>query len=154
MAITYRQYAEMLAKQAEINEANAEAAEKADEAFFAFCDGRQWTEQDRDSFFTGQKIGSTLRIRLPSDFVSTAGPALEPLSTEDADWDDSNVIFDHGALTRLDISTGKRVEVTQEWIDEAVAEIVRLNVELGGKAPEAIASVDRIWEAVRAAAVV
>lgn len=33
-------------------------------------------------------------------------------------------------ITRFDPSTNTRVPVTQEWVDEAVAEIVRLNQEL------------------------
>lgn len=37
-------------------------------------------------------------------------------------------------LTRFDPSTKTRVPVTQEWVDEAVAEIVRLNVEIEGRA--------------------
>lgn len=72
-------------------------------------------------------------------------------------------------LTRFDPSTNTRVPVTQEWVDEAVAEIVRLNVEIGAfasepKLPEyslsnpvpadVVAKVDHIWEAVRAASAV
>jgi hypothetical protein len=68
----------------------------------------------------------------------------------------------HG-LTRFDPSTKTRVPVTQEWVDEAVAEIVRLNVEIDGKRRDismatpnsvtiaALEEADRIWEAVRAA---
>jgi hypothetical protein len=71
----------------------------------------------------------------------------------------------HG-LTRFDPSTKTRVPVTQEWVDEAVAEIVRLNVEIDGKRRDistatpnsvtiaALEEADRIWEAVRAASAV
>jgi hypothetical protein len=58
-------------------------------------------------------------------------------------------------LTRFDPSTKTRVPVTQEWVDEAVAEIVRLNIELGAKAEPMpgtdMLKVDRIWDAVVAA---
>lgn len=61
-------------------------------------------------------------------------------------------------LTRFDPSTKTRVPVTQEWIDEAVAEIVRLNIELsampGTDPGVTLPEVDRIWEAVRAASAV
>jgi hypothetical protein len=64
----------------------------------------------------------------------------------------------HASLTRFDPSTKTRVPVTQEWVDEAVAEIVRLNIELGAKAEPMpgtdMLKVDRIWEAVRAASAV
>jgi hypothetical protein len=66
-------------------------------------------------------------------------------------------------LTRFDPSTKTRVPVTQEWVDEAVAEIVRLNVEISVKddvvkaVTDALppfdvkAESDRIWDAVVAA---
>lgn len=61
-------------------------------------------------------------------------------------------------LTRFDPSTKTRVPVTQEWVDEAVAEIVRLNIELsampGSDPGVALQEVDHIWEAVRAASAV
>lgn len=87
-------------------------------------------------------------------------------------------------LTRFDPSTKTRVPVTQEWVDEAVAEIVRLNQELTPMVGEYRADyslpeqhqidalnaecrtfladhglvppseADRIWEAVRAASAV
>lgn len=63
-----------------------------------------------------------------------------------------------GCLTRFDPSTNTRVPVTQEWVDEAVAEIVRLNIELSTKAEPMpgtdMLKVDHIWEAVRAASAV
>lgn len=58
-------------------------------------------------------------------------------------------------LTRLDISSGQRVPVTHEWIDEAVAEIVRLNIEIEQKRTASLASdhehteaSNRIWRAL------
>lgn len=61
-------------------------------------------------------------------------------------------------LTRFDPSTKTRVPVTQEWVDEAVAEIVRLNIELSAtpltEVAIPMAETDRIWEAVRAASAV
>jgi len=75
-------------------------------------------------------------------------------------------------LTRFDPSTKTRVPVTQEWVDEAVAEIVRLNQEIECRVASRIcvsawgsshlledmaagaSKVDHIWEAVRAASAV
>lgn len=61
-------------------------------------------------------------------------------------------------LTRFDPSSNTRVPVTQEWVDEAVAEIMRLNIELSANADPMpgidMLKVERIWEAVRAASAV
>jgi hypothetical protein len=138
-SLTLKDYYAMLAKQAGINEAQAKEEEERHRSFLS---GTQWNSLKE------AKAGSTLRIRLPADYITS---------------DD--------LLTRLDISTNTRVPVTQEWVDEAVAEIVRLNIEveartkvLGQKmfelgalkhagllVEERAPEVDRIWDAVVAA---
>lgn len=130
--LTLQDYAEILAKQAEINEAH----EREEEAKFAFFCGEQW-DAKIDPFVRGKSLQSH-------------GSTLVPIG-----------------LTRFDPSTKTRVPVTQEWVDEVVAEIVRLNVELGSRfdisqaTPNAVTiaamkelEVDRIWEAVMAASAV
>jgi hypothetical protein len=140
------------------------------------------------------KVGSTLRVRIPSNFVVTDGPALSvrdygKMLADQAEINNARVAqeeakieafysgsqwgaaqLDHfmaeyapGNLTRFDPSTNTRVPVTQEWVNEAVAEIVRLNVELSGDGGALLGKIsaktdpgriDRIWEAVRAASAV
>jgi len=101
--------------------------------------GKHWA----DAFAkTDAKVGSTLRIRIPENFTIADEPIVKM----------------EGRITRFDPSTKTRVPVTQEWVDEAVAEIVRLNVELSNNAEPMpgtdMLKTDRIWEAVRAASAV
>lgn len=135
---------------------------------------------------TDAKIGETVRIRLPQDSavidkamaeqgmvynVGTDEYVEDPMGAERyLAWLESQTIVGMRAgLTRFDPSTKTRVPVTQEWVDEAVAEIVRLNVEIGGGlaqkasamlsqpnqfAEDILSEQDRIWEAVRAASAV
>jgi hypothetical protein len=151
--LTLQDYAKILAEQAEINEAR----EREEEARFAFFRGEQWDA----------KIDAPVLIKSTEDWVICPKdvPSWTPAHPPGMRYDPMTDTY-VSALTRFDSSTKTRVPVTQEWVDEAVAEIVRLNQEIDGKRRDistatpnsvtiaALEEADRIWEAVRAASAV
>lgn len=111
---------------------------------------------------------------LSANDIKTSGEYQNPLEVEslkDRPFAQihSNRAPEAIAPTRYDTHEGKTVFVTQEWVNEAIAEIKRLNIEIGnGLADKASAMLnqpnqfaesilavqDRIWETVRAASAV
>jgi hypothetical protein len=144
--LTLQDYGNILAQWAEIDSRREQEEAAKAEAFFS---GQQWG--GIMPWGIGNKIGGAPEYQ---KLIEQAKQQVKP-----------GGLFGCG-LTRFDPSTKTRVPVTQEWVDEAVAEVVRLNIELDAKSDQRAdrlaslpwqsdeAEVDRIWEAVRAASAV
>jgi hypothetical protein len=144
--LTLQDYGNILAQWAEIDSRREQEEAAKAEAFFS---GQQWG--GIMPWGIGNKIGGAPEYQ---KLIEQAKQQVKP-----------GGLFGCG-LTRFDPSTKTRVPVTQEWVDEAVAEIVRLNQEIDGKRRDistatpnsvtiaALEEADRIWEAVRAASAV